>query len=252
MSELMTLLGSLSPVIGEVVSTWLVIFLRVGMAMLALPGLGETVIPMRVRLSVAVLVSLALLPGVSPQIIVPNTVFAEMAVGALLGLSLRFFVFAIITAGSIIANATSLSQLFPQDGEAQPAVSTLVGLAAVAGAFEAGLATQTVAYFMLTYDLFPIGQIPSIADTADWLSRHADEMFSLAFALSLPFVIASMIYNLALGVINKAMPALMVTFIGAPALSLGALVLLALAIPFLLQTWLMALRDFLETPFLSG
>ncbi len=59
----------------------------------------------------------------------------------------------------------------------------------------------------------------------------------MAFTLAAPFILAALLYNLALGAINRAMPSLMVTFIGAPALTLGGLVLLALATPFLLQIW---------------
>ncbi|MFC3118840.1 flagellar biosynthetic protein FliR [Jhaorihella thermophila] len=38
----------------------------------------------------------------------------------------------------------------------------------------------------------------------------------LPFSLSAPFVIASLLYNLTLGAINRAMPQLMVTLVGAP------------------------------------
>ena len=45
--------------------------------------------------------------------------------------------------------------------------------------------------------------------------------FALALSLAAPFVIASLLYNVALGVINKAMPQLMVAFVGAPAITCG-------------------------------
>ena len=73
--------------------------------------------------------------------------------------------------------------------------------------------------------------------------------FALAFSLALPFVVGALLYNLVLGVINRAMPQLMVTFVGAPLLTGGSLVLLALATPLLLDTWQAALNAFLITPF---
>jgi flagellar biosynthesis protein FliR len=73
--------------------------------------------------------------------------------------------------------------------------------------------------------------------------------FSLAFSLAAPFVIASMIYNLALGAINRAMPQLMVSMVGAPALTLGALALLAVATPYLMAAWLQAFEQYLANPF---
>jgi flagellar biosynthetic protein FliR len=62
-------------------------------------------------------------------------------------------------------------------------------------------------------------------------------------------VIASLLYNLALGAINRAMPQLMVSFVGAPALTLGGLALLALAAPILLSFWSDAVERALFQPF---
>ena len=72
--------------------------------------------------------------------------------------------------------------------------------------------------------------------------------FSLAFLLAAPFVIASVIYNLALGVINRAMPQLMVAFVGAPVITLGGIVLLFLASPLMLSVWNDALMTFFNNP----
>jgi len=72
--------------------------------------------------------------------------------------------------------------------------------------------------------------------------------FALGFTLAAPFVIASMLYNVTLGVINRAMPQLMVAFVGAPAITAGGLVLLFLSAPILLSVWADALRSFLDAP----
>jgi flagellar biosynthetic protein FliR len=58
-----------------------------------------------------------------------------------------------------------------------------------------------------------------------------------------------MLYNLALGAINRAMPTLMVSMVGAPALTLGSLALLAIATPVILAAWLGALGEHLAQPF---
>ncbi len=73
--------------------------------------------------------------------------------------------------------------------------------------------------------------------------------FALAFSLAAPFTIASFVYNLALGVINRAMPQLMVTFVGAPAITLGGLALLLVSAPILLGIWHQCLVDFIADPF---
>ena len=80
-----------------------------------------------------------------------------------------------------------------------------------------------------------------------WGLARIAEAFSLAFLLAAPFVIASFIYNLALGVINRAMPQLMVAFVGAPAITWGGLALLLVTAPVLLGVWVDRLNGFVDS-----
>jgi flagellar biosynthetic protein FliR len=113
----------------------------------------------------------------------------------------------------------------------------------------AGLHVRAVELVLLSYDFLPSGALPRAGVAADWGLALVSRTFSLAFSLAAPFVIASMIYNFALGAINRAMPALMVSTVGAPALSLGALAMLAVASPLLLSVWLDAFNAHLDQPF---
>ena len=72
--------------------------------------------------------------------------------------------------------------------------------------------------------------------------------FTLAFTLAAPFVITSVVYNLALGVINRAMPQLMVAFVGAPVITFGAIFLLFLSAPLVLTVWNAEFTSFLGNP----
>ena len=71
----------------------------------------------------------------------------------------------------------------------------------------------------------------------------------MSWAVPFAFVIAALIYNVALGVINRAMPQLMVAMIGAPALTAGGLILLMLAAPAILSAWVRHLGGVLQMPF---
>ncbi len=57
-----------------------------------------------------------------------------------------------------------------------------------------------------------------------------------------------MLYNLTLGIINRAMPQLMVVFVGAPAITAAGLVLLMLLAPVMLGLWAAALGEFIAAP----
>jgi flagellar biosynthetic protein FliR len=82
-----------------------------------------------------------------------------------------------------------------------------------------------------------------------WGLAHIRSAFALAFSLSAPFVIASLVYNVALGVINRAMPQLMVSMVGAPAVTLGGMVLMFISLPAMLEIWRSGLSDLLSNPF---
>lgn len=70
----------------------------------------------------------------------------------------------------------------------------------------------------------------------------------MGFSLAAPFLIGSMVYNLTLGVINRAMPALMVAFVGAPVVTFGGLAILMVASPMILDIWSTALMGFFANP----
>ena len=72
--------------------------------------------------------------------------------------------------------------------------------------------------------------------------------FRFGLILAAPFVAVSLLYNLALGVINRAMPQLMVAFVGAPAITFAALLLLALTAPLILSVWVEAFQSRLSHP----
>lgn len=245
LAQLMEAFGLVEPLAEPALLT----FLRVGAAMALLPGIGESNLPARLRLGLALMLTTALLPATSAYPVQQSLGAAflpEVLVGLTLGFALRAFVFALSIAGSIVANSTSLAQLFSPGQEPHPAISQLLMLGGISLALEAGLLPKTVTFLLASYDAMPLGQWPDSAEVAEWAAHHGDMALSLGLQLSLPFLIGSLLYNLALGIINRAMPQLMVTFIGAPALSLGGLAMLAIAVPIMISVWLTAFEAFLR------
>ena len=231
-----------------------ILLLRIGAAMAALPAFGEQTIPARIRLIIALMFTAAIAPTLLPGLqgtTLEESFLPEVMIGLFLGLSIRLFVLALMTAGTIAANATSLSQLFPSGAEPQPAISQLLVITGLALAVQSDLHLRLIEYLILSYDLMPAGQWPQTAVLAQLSISQSANAFSLAFMIAMPFVIASLLYNVALGVINRAMPQLMVSLVGAPALSLGGLVLLALVCPLALVVWLGAMNNFLAAPFVT-
>lgn len=231
-------------------------FVRVGAVVAVMPGFGDAAVPQRIKLALVLAFTAIVAPVLAEDLEVSGPepgltpLLGEAVAGLILGLGMRLMLLALQTAASIIAQATTLSQLFAGAApEPQPAIGNLFLIAGVALALNAGLHVQAAKLMILSYEILPAGGYPDAAAIADWGLALVSQTFSLAFSLAAPFVIASMIYNLALGAINRAMPQLMVSMVGAPALTLGGLALLAVATPLLLAVWLEAFQAYLANPF---
>lgn len=231
-------------------------FLRIGAMVALMPGLGDPSVPQRIKLALVVAFTLVVAPLLSDRLAQGGpepsmlALGGEVVAGLLLGVGMRLFLVALQTAAAMIAQATTLSQLFAGAApEPQPAIGNLFLFAGIALAMAAGLHVKAAELVLLSYDILPAGSHFSPAAASDWGLALISRTFALAFSLAAPFVIASLIYNLALGAINRAMPALMVSMVGAPALTLGALALMAVATPIILMAWLNAFSDYLAQPF---
>ncbi len=234
------------------------VFLRVGAAMVLFPAFGERSVPERVRLMLALGFTLVVAPATEPVISQeidagarPVTfLFTETLAGFAIGIVIRLFVFALQVAGAIAAQATSLAQIFGgQHADPQPAIGHILMISGLALAVMLGLHIRLVEMLILSYDIFPPGQFPGAELLSSWGLSRIVHAFSLGFTLAAPFVVASLVYNVALGVINRAMPQLMVAFVGAPAITAGGLSLLLVTAPLALGIWHDAMAAFLANPF---
>lgn len=234
------------------------VFLRIGAIVSFIPVFGEQTVPVRVRLGIAFAFSAVVYPAIAESVApIPIGLLAilamtapEVIAGLFFGLLLRFFVFALQTAGSIAAQSTSLSQIFggTAGADAQPAIGHLLVIAGLALAAVMGLHVEFAGYMIHSYTLVPIGVlIPSPTVSAFGLAA-VSQTFALGFSLSAPFVLASLIYNVTLGIINKSMPQLMVSFVGAPAITAGGLFLLFVTAPLMLSIWIDKMGAFVMSP----
>ena len=232
------------------------VFLRVGALVALLPAFGERTVPARIKLAVILAFVLIVAPAVPRHDGPPGLdaltwlALTETVAGLVLGIGIRLFVLALQTAGSIAAQSTSLSQILGGAAvDPLPAMGYILIIGGLALAVLTGLHVKAASLLILSYDLLPMGQFPSPGAVSDWGVQRVTQAFTLAFTLAAPFVILSVIYNLALGAINKAMPQLMVAFVGAPVITAGGLLVLCLAAPTMLAHWIAALDLFLANPY---
>ena len=223
------------------------VFVRLSVFFMMLPGLGETSVPVRIRLMVSLVTTWIVTPVVLQQVeMTPLTaagmafLFAQEALtGFVLGFGLRVTIYVLQITGTIIAQALSLSQIFGSTLTEEPntMVSSLLMMAGMTLALTMGLHIEAIRIFLWSFTAFPLGQTGELENIAWWATQKSMAAFAFALSLSLPFVLLNFLYNLMLGLINRAMPQLMVSFVGLPAITGVGLVLLAAAVGALLTVW---------------
>jgi flagellar biosynthetic protein FliR len=218
---------------------FILVFARVGTLVMLMPGLGERSVPARVRLSLALLITLMIVPVVRPLIAVDPraldqvlpVLFIELAVGFVLGFAMRLTLSALQTAGTIIAQQIGLSysSMFdPTSGSQSTVIATFMVLMAVALIFATDTHHLAIRGLYGSYGVFPVGQLPPTGDAAELIVRMVAGAFTVALQMSAPFLVFGLVFNLGLGILSRLMPQMQIFFLALPAtLIVGTLVLVA-------------------------
>lgn len=206
---------------------FLVIFTRVGAVVTALPGFSAVYVSIRIRLIIALAMSLLLLPLIAEQVpklpaapaALMTIIVPEIIVGVFIGLIPRIVVAALHMAGTFTALSVSLANALVQDPVADQQSSTLSGFFAIVGLvliFVTDLHHLMLEAIVNSYTVFPVGMPLPLGDFADALTTILGQSMALGLQLSAPFVLVGFIYNFGLGLLGRLMPQLSVFFFGMP------------------------------------
>jgi flagellar biosynthetic protein FliR len=222
--------------IPEMAAAYMLTFARVGTLVMLMPGIGEQLINARARLAFALLLALVLFPFTrtllppftTPQAMV-GLLFGEIAVGLILGLSVRMVMAALQTAGSVIAQNMGLSfamSVDPSMGGQQAAIGNLLTLLGITLIFTSDLHHVAIVGIRDSYALLPPEGLPPSGDAAALIIKAVARGFSLAVQIAAPFIVFGILFNLGLGVLSRLMPQMQVFFLALPASIIGGMLIL--------------------------
>ncbi|HRJ70055.1 MAG TPA: flagellar biosynthetic protein FliR [Beijerinckiaceae bacterium] len=205
-------------------------FARIGTMIMLLPGLGERAIPARMRLAVAVLLTLLLQPGLGrPEVAPLAGLLSEMAIGAVLGLSARLVLAAAETAGSFAAQGVGLSfaqVVDPTQGQQGDALAAFFRMTGVLIVFATDLHHLAIAGIAGSYQALPPGAPVHIADGLTAFLSTLARAFAAAVMLAAPFLVFGLVFNLGTGLLGRLAPQIQVFFLAVPlSVALGVLLL---------------------------
>ena len=228
---------------------FLLVFARIGAGLMVLPGIGDAFVPPRVRLLLALLLSLLVAPVVADQLPgLPTSLWAllvllvgEIIIGLFIGLLSRLLLTALEIAGMVISFNMSLANAFvfnPAAATQGSLVGAFLLMVALVLIFVTDLHHLMLLSLTDSYDLFRVGQLPPLGDMADMVARLVAEAFTIALRIAAPFIVVGMVFNLGLGLIARLMPQMMIFFVAIPVQLMLGLAILALVISAMMLFWL--------------
>lgn len=235
----------LAELLPEQAFSLLLVFVRLGTALMLLPGFGETYISPRVRLLLALTLTVVIHP-VLPPVLPPLPesavalfllVFGEAFVGFFLGSVARLMMAALSIGGMMIATVSGLANALTND-------PTAAQQGSIAGSFLTMLALMLIIVLDLhhmllrglieSYQLFVPGQPLLVGDISQMIARVVSKAFLLGFQIASPFIAVALIFNLGLGLLSRLMPQMQVFFIAIPLQIVIGLGILMIALPAIL------------------
>ncbi|MDR3515168.1 MAG: flagellar biosynthetic protein FliR [Azospirillaceae bacterium] len=233
------------------------VFCRIGAALMVLPGYSDMYVSARLRLLLAIAISYALTPLLQPQL-PPQPVAAsalviligsELLIGAFIGLLAKLGMASLELAGTIISFAGGLSNATvynPSLATQETLPGSMIGLVAVALIF-----VTNMHYFMLeavvgSYNVFVPGHLPPISDFSDALARMTVSSFAVGTEMASPFIVTGVLLNLSLALIGRVAPSLQIQNLAPAAQVVFGLLMLVFIFPAMMSFWMGSFESLLH------
>ena len=228
-------------IIAEQAFGFLLIFTRIGTMLIIMPALGATSIPARVRLVLALIISLMIFNFLKNEIPAMPTHPMELGVmivmefikGFLIGMIARMIVLSLHVTGTIVGfqSGMAAAQMFdPNQGAQGAVISAFLSILAVVIIFLADLHHLLIRSMVSSYSLFPITSPIIWGDFAEVGVTMVSQSFLLGVQLSTPFIVYALVFYISLGLVARLMPQLPVFFIAMPLNVFTAILILGLVI----------------------
>ncbi len=206
---------------------FMLVFLRIGSAILLMPGFAASYVTERQRLTIALAVTLVLVPFLSSYLPPAPADFLdflklalfEITYGIFIGVFMQMLYSALSMVGNFAGQAIGFSnaQIFDPTFQTQSIVlETFLSIIALTVIFITDLHHLMLSAVVDSYRLFPVGMPLPLSDFSDFLSQTANESFIIGFKIASPFIAFSIVFYVGMGLISRLMPQLNIFFLSLP------------------------------------
>ena len=214
---------------------------RVAALLSVAPVLGGQLVPMRVKVGLALLVTLVIAPLIPPTPVVDPLSLAgvlvtlqQVFIGVAVGFALRVAFSALELGGQIIAMQMGLgfaTLVDPQNGVQVPLVSAFYNLIGtlIFLALDGHLILLKI--IAESFHALPISAEGLIAGDLWGIANWGGQLFTGALLIALPIIAALLVVNLAFGIMSRAAPQLNLFAVGFPITLILGFVIILLSLP---------------------
>ena len=206
--------------------SWIWPFFRVAGLLMAAPVIGTRSVPVRIRLVMAIAITLAIVPVLPVPIYLEPftgpwflTSFQQVIIGTAMGLTIRSIFVALEIAGQAIGQLMGLmlaSMVDPQNGNQVPVIGQFYLLLSTLLFLAVDGHLLMVQALVNSFHHLPIG-VEGLSRNAAWeIMNWLSTILSTAVLIALPAIAALLIVNLAFGVMTRAAPQLNIFAVGFP------------------------------------
>lgn len=233
---------------------FMMVFLRIGSALMLMPGLMSSYVNATVRLSVALAIAVVMMPIIAPHLPSENidTVtflrFAafEVTIGIFLGVVMQMLYFALSLAGNLAGQAIGFAnaQIFDPTFQTQSIiVETFLSLIAITLIFVTNMHHLMLSAVADSYYIFPVGQVLPWGDFSKEISQLLNSSFIMGFKLGAPFVAFTIVFYVGMGLVSRLMPQLNIFFLSLPLQIYLGLGLLFITTPMMIMWFIKYFED---------
>lgn len=232
-------------------------FVRISAMMLAAPVFGARTTPVRIRILLAVAISLVAAPLLPPVPAVDPISFAaagilaqQVLIGVAMGFIVQMVFQSLVVAGEAIANTMGLGfarMVDPANGVQVPVISQFfIVMATLLFVILNGhlLLIQLVIH---SFEIIPVSSsglsLPGIRAVVEW----AGHMFAGGLMVALPAVTALLVVNVSMGVITRAAPQLNIFAVGFPMMILLGFIFISASLPSIFAQFTQLLMNSFES-----
>lgn len=234
-------------------------FLRISAFFVAVPFFGSTLVPLRIRILLAVAVTLVLQSTIEAT---PVDVFSaegalqilqQLLVGVALGTIFHFVMTAIVLAGHNVATTMGLgfaASADPQNGDESTVVGQVYTVLATLYFIGIDAHLRLLEIIAVSLQTIPLQQFVLNAMFFQQIVAFSSQIFVFGTLLVLPVIVGLLLVNLALAVMTRAAPQLNIFSLGFPVLIIVGFLLMLLSVPILVPMY----ESFMDTTlgFMAG